>query len=45
MSFKTSADLCCVHSVGFVALIVANAASAADMGLPVKGRALEPAWD
>jgi outer membrane immunogenic protein len=28
-----------------VALIAANAASAADMGLPVKGRALEPEWN
>ena len=32
-------------SVAVVALIAANAASAADMGLPVKGRALEPAWN
>jgi opacity protein-like surface antigen len=32
-------------SVGFVARIVANAASAADMGLPVKGRMVEPAWN
>jgi outer membrane immunogenic protein len=28
-----------------VALIAANTASAADLGLPVKGRALEPAWN
>jgi outer membrane immunogenic protein len=32
-------------SVAVAALITANAASAADMGLPVKGRALEPAWN
>jgi outer membrane immunogenic protein len=32
-------------SVAVVALIAANAASAADMGLPVKGRALEPEWN
>ncbi len=32
-------------SVTFVALIVAHAASAADMGLPVKGRMLEPEWN
>lgn len=32
-------------SVAAVALIAANAASAADMGLPVKGRALEPEWN
>jgi outer membrane immunogenic protein len=32
-------------SVAAVALIAANAASAADMGLPVKGRMLEPAWN
>jgi outer membrane immunogenic protein len=32
-------------SVAFVALIAATAASVADMGLPVKGRALEPEWN
>jgi outer membrane immunogenic protein len=32
-------------TVAGVALIAVNAASAADMGLPVKGRALEPAWN
>lgn len=32
-------------SVAFVALIVATGASAADMGLPVHGRALEPEWN
>ena len=32
-------------SVAFVALIAANAASAADLGLPVKSRALEPEWN
>ncbi len=32
-------------SVAVVVLIAANAASAADMGLPVKSRALEPAWN
>ena len=32
-------------SIAAVALIAANAASAADMGLPVKGRALEPEWN
>jgi len=32
-------------SVAFVALIAANAASAADMGLSVKSRALEPEWN
>jgi outer membrane immunogenic protein len=32
-------------SVAVVALLAANAASAADMGLPVKGRALEPEWN
>ena len=33
------------RSVAFVALIAATAASAADMGSPVKGRTLEPAWN
>jgi opacity protein-like surface antigen len=32
-------------SVAVVALIAANAATAADMGLPVKGRALEAEWN
>lgn len=32
-------------SIAVVALIAANAASAADMGLPVKSRALEPEWN
>lgn len=32
-------------SVTFVALIVANAASAADMGLPAKARTFEPEWN
>lgn len=32
-------------SVAVVALVATNAASAADMGLPVKGRALEPEWN
>lgn len=32
-------------SVAFVALISANAASAADMGWPVKGRMLKPEWN
>lgn len=32
-------------SVAIAALIAANAASAADMGLPVKGRALEAEWN
>jgi hypothetical protein len=31
--------------VAVVALIAANAANAADMGLPVKGRMLEPEWN
>jgi opacity protein-like surface antigen len=32
-------------SVAAATLIATNAASAADMGLPVKGRALEPEWN
>jgi outer membrane immunogenic protein len=32
-------------SLAFVALTVAHAASAADMGLPVKSRTLEPEWN
>jgi outer membrane immunogenic protein len=32
-------------SIAFVALVGADAASAADMGLPVKGRMLEPEWN
>jgi outer membrane immunogenic protein len=32
-------------SIAVVALIAASAASAADMGLPVKGRTLEPEWN
>ena len=32
-------------SVACVALVAANLASAADMGLPVKSRALEPEWN
>jgi outer membrane immunogenic protein len=32
-------------SVAVAALVAANAAHGADMGLPVKGRTLEPAWN